>query len=572
MSGKRTIYVITCISWLLILLNLPVGFKSYADEAFFVLGLNPEQNLGIQHSQFFQIARFMFRTLSIDPVILHSRIMTYVLMTATLFFFSLASYRWLKKKEQITGFWGVYISLVFLYGMFIFFSGYEMSLSFNHLHICFVSVMFSMYLLWDLSEQSIVQSVWIFAIGCFSFLAVMNYFPSGLLVSFILFFLILFKEKHSWTGVVLSALIFLAGIGCCAVMYDFLIYPVKSAVNELITSIKNPAFGTGGYDLHSYLEQILEYAGSITTLFLSCCGIYFLYRINRLQKQWNKKGILWIIICLFGLFIVVENKLLRYNLAIVPILFTCIVYYMSKPFSPTQVQPKPPLIHLLQKPIFFLFPILAVQGTNVGINYKILYFAFIWILILTIYLYRIRNTKIKQLLLYLTVGFAFCLSGWSHLHTFSQVRGTFLNSKYTVENNRQFNHIRLNQSQIDYFQQIDSLLQAHHFDSKQDRIFALDFDYPALLYLNATNYGGLMHHILNMPAYKTVFFSAANEPDYILVFRKNRNLFMKTVVENFEWNFPSDYNEYKIEGPDPAMAKLQFSGPRSLFIRKNRTP
>jgi hypothetical protein len=558
---SKYIYLITILLWLFILYNLRTGFKTYADEAFFILGLNPEQSLGIQHSQFFQIVRSIFKLFRLDYMIIYSRIIAFIFMFSTLFFFAFASYRWLEKKERVKKSFYLYLSLVFLWGMPIFLSGYEMSFSFNHLLVFFETFMLSFYLLWDASNKTTIKQLLIYAIGCFSFPAIMNYFPSGILVSFALLFLILLKEKSRWKHIILSLLTFATGFISFAIAYNSLIYPLESAVNDIITSIKTPAFGTGGYDVHSYLHLILSYGKNFSLIFLCTLGVCFIYYINQRQKYFDRQSVSICIFVAILLFALLGLRFFRYNILLIPVIISGVFYYLSLLLSENQ-RNKIRFGSTVQWLFLLFFPFIALQGTNVDIMYKSSYLAFVWILILAYYLFQIKDAALYKFILHLAVIIIVCISLVSHFYSTASVKGTVFDSKYKVENNRLFSHIKLKQEQINYFQEVDSILKIYNFDPLKDRIYTLDYDYATLLYLNATNYGGLMHHIENMINYKSVFSSQENAPDYIIFYRAEERFFNK-MAKNLNWRLYGEYIKYEIGNPEAP----HLIGSRILLIK-----
>ncbi|GHT01035.1 hypothetical protein FACS189421_13560 [Bacteroidia bacterium] len=561
---KEWIYILAGFSWLFIFFNLPVGFKSYVDEAFFVLGLNPEQNLGIQHSQFFQIARFIFGIFHLSPTILTSRIVAYICISFTLLFFSGVSYYWLHKKEKISGSFGLYVSLVFLCGIFMYFSGYEMSFSFNHLLVFFATSLLSFYLLWDVSDKPRIKCLFIFLIGCFSFLSIVNYFPSGILVSLVLLVLLVLKTTGHWSHKFLSFVIYTIGFAACAFAYNAVVFPVEQALNEIVISIQNPAFGTGGYDLFSYLKIAGNYTGNFLVLFLCSAGICFLYFINQKQNYWDKQLIAVYIFVALLILIALNTKFFRYHILLMPILIAVLFYYLSLFFSKNEQLTKKQSVLIIQGLVIFFFPAIALLGTNVSIEYKLAYTSFIWVFLLSNYLFRIKNKIVYKSVLYLTVCIASGMGYGGYLQHYRDIKGNLFDSTCRVENNKEFNHIKLKQKQMNYFQRVDSLLKANHFNPEKDRILAFDTDYAVLLYVNATNYGGLMHHIENIFAYKDIFFSHANAPDFIIVPQRDAKEFKK-MAKTFQWNFPEECTEYSLGNPEKGR-----TGPRSLLVKKKK--
>jgi hypothetical protein len=446
----------------------------------------------------------------------------------------------------------------------IFLSGYEMSFSFNHLLVFFETFMLSFYLLWDVTNKTTIKQLFVYAIGCFSFPAIMNYFPSGILVSLALLFLILLKEKNHWKHIILSVLTFIIGMVSFAVAYNSFVYPVESAFNDIIASIKVPAFGTGGYDIHSYTQLNVDYIKNFILVFLCTLGLCLIYRINQQQRYYNRK---FISICIFIailLVVILERKFFRYNILLIPVIMSGIFYYLSFSF-PENRKNKIPFYSIVQWLFLLFFPLIALQGTNVEIIYKLSYMVFIWILMLAYYLFQLKNPVLYKFILYLTVIVMLGIGLGGHLYSNRNVRGTVFDSKYKVENNRLFSHIKLKQKQIDYFQEVDSILKIHNFNPKKDRIFALDYDYAALLYLNAPNYGGLMHHIENMINYKSVFFSQENAPDYI-IFRRSEERFFNKIAKNFNWRLYGEYIMYEVGNPELP----HLTGNRILLIKNNK--
>jgi hypothetical protein len=561
------IYLTVFLLWIYLFCNIPIGFKSYVDEAYFILGLQPEQNLGIQHTQFFQIARFLFRFFSISPTIIYSRIVAYICIVFTLFFFSVASYYWLVKKRKIKNTFGLYASLVFLWGSTSFTAGYEQSFTFNHLLVCFVSFLFSFYLLWDTIDRLLIRQLCILASGGFTFLLIMNYFPSGILILVTLNLLILLRKNPDRSNGISSLLLFWTGIIFGAILYNYMIFSVKEALSEIIANIINPSFGTGGYDLFSHTKRTLSYAGVFTILILCGMGIVFLLYVNQKQQIFSKTGIAIGVSVVILILIFIERKVFKYSVLLMPVTIAFAFYWLESPCVYDQNKKRIFLLaHNIRNAIFFLFPIIAVQGTNVSISYKLTYLSFMWIFVLAGYLFRIKDRTAYKFVLYLTVIFAVLLSLSGSLYIFRNVKGNLFNTKQTANDNRQFAYIRLTDNQIAYFQNVANLLEANGFDPKRDKIFTFDYDYATLLYLNAPNYGGLMHHIENMSAYKTTFSSQINEPDYIIVLKTDKNL-LKEVIdrENFQWNFPGGYFAFDLASPE----KSAVPNKRILFIKKN---
>jgi hypothetical protein len=542
-----------------------IGFKSYADEAFFILGLNPEQNLGIQHTQFFQIARFIFKVLQIEPTILHSRIIAFVCMVATLYCFSVASYRWLNKKGKIENVFYLYLSLVFLFGLPIFLAAYEVSLTFNHLLVLSVTGMLSCYLLWDVAGRRMqMKLLYLYLIGFFSFLAVVNYFPSGILISLLILFLVMIKVKESWKNKITFLLLYVLGFVSFAASYNFLIYPLQDALHDIISNINNPAFGTGGgYDIFSYIELMNKYGKNIISIILSGFGVCFFYYLIQKQTCYNKQNLAIALFTVILSYLMYEISFFKYNILLIPVIFSFVFYHLSQPVPIINWRDKKQIVSIIQGILFLFFPIIALQGTNVSINYKMAYTVFFWAFILAFYLFRIKDQNQYKFILYLAVSIILVISTLPYFLHYNRHRGNY-HAKYKIENNKQFAHIVLKKSQIDYFRQVDSLLKVNNFDPQKDRIFAFDYDYATLHYLNVTNYGGLMHNIDNLYCYKDIFYSHENAPEFILIAHRDGDDFLK-IIKTFKWNFPDECTEYEIGDPDPEPeAEIR---PRSLIVK-----
>jgi hypothetical protein len=96
---------------------------------------------------------------------------------------------------------------------------------------------------------------------------------------------------------------------------------------------------------------------------------------------------------------------------------------------------------------------------------------------------------------------------------------------------------------------------------------AFDADYPVLLYLGVSNYGGLMHHPENMAVYQTTFDSLQNAPEYLIIKqREGEGYLLKQMVNKFHWNYPANCTEYELVN-----TAGQFdwgTGNRSLLVKK----
>jgi hypothetical protein len=299
--------------------------------------------------------------------------------------------------------------------------------------------------------------------------------------------------------------------------------------------------------------SLWEYAGLTLMLGLSTLGILFLYDLNRRHKLYDQSTLSIVLFVLIFVFIFFERLVFKYDIFLLPVFMA---YFFAN---------KENRLPDIQTFFFFLFPVIAIQGTNVSLSWKLTYVAFLWILPLFQYLTKIKNRHQYLTVLYVSVFLAIGIGFGNYFYNQKDVRNNILNSRQTVENNYQFQHIKLKQSQIDYFQQIDSLLTELHFDRTQDRILTFDNDYAVMLYLNAPNYGGLMHHVTNMEPYSSVYDSLQNAPEYMIISKREGYLF-KQMADKFHWDFPAHCTEYQIVN---SIDEKDFgSGDRALLVKK----
>ena len=550
---------LTLIYWLWLFYNLRIGFKTLVDEAFFVLGLNPKQDLGIQHTQFFTITRFFFEKFSLPVTIYNSRLTNYCVAFASLLTFGISSYYWLCKKKYLCQQFLLYMSIVFLWGAMTL-SVYEYSFAFNGLQVFIVSLIVSCYLIFDSVDNVFIKSLSVFTLGFFSFFGIINILPSGLLFLLLITCLILLKNIKSYQWLFLLLVQLVVGFALALFIFDKAFFPIKKVYENLFYTILHPSFGTGGYTISSFLVLLYEYAKMLIVMILSGMGLFGLYHFIKVNtKKEQVAGFIFFLVAV--IFIVFERRFFHQNMFLFPIIMVVMMHISQlKPIDWNKS-----VYRILQLIAFWGFPIVAIQGTNVFISHKICFFIFLWVFLLFQFLFKKNTISIayRNMCILLTIFLGFYVNILAN-SDYNVYKGNIFNSKTTIPDQVVYSKIKLTERQIAYFERVDSILKVNSFNVAQHKILVIDYDYSVILFLNTTNYGGLFHHINHMDSYAHVFNSIENRPDCILLPQDDINEFI-AMVEKYGWNFPEAYLQYEIGNSESSARNVSD---RCLFYLK----
>jgi|GEM_PF-5476379 len=570
--------LIAAFLWIFEIWHNYYGFN-LADEAWYLLALNPKQELGLVPTESFCIIRFLLKFF--PNSIISLRLLGLVFIFIGTLVFSMASYFWLKKHNEHPQNKMAIFSIFMILGAAAYVGRlYMLTLHYNQLQTFFVLAIISLFLLSDVFREKKKIALFMILLGFFSFFSVINIAPSGIFVTLAIFILLLVKHWKNKILALKNFLYILFGIILATLFYHLCIRSIADVARDFFL-LSQTVTKVAGYSNSDFLILIQEYLAEIfyVLFFSSVVILFFNQYIGRVKSCWilfvvvtvlflfslavrrdvqgivlsiplviaylwnkshfsghfSKSNILFLLIIFLPIYIPLSSKmLLFYILTGVVVLFFALKY--ERKISTQELYPKLLFTFLL------LLPFVASVGTNIAIKYKMIMFLPFWGFLFCGLLCRHSKKEANWLKMVFVIFFlAFYSLTFIQKSYFD---GSILNSHFST-NLKNLQAINLTESQKLHFESVDVILKENGyvpgdeifaFYSSLGTVYAVD----GILHLSlADSYAVERFFILNSDEKKI------NKPRFMILYEDKIN-FLSSFFLNQGWNISEDYKKFAV--------------------------
>lgn len=382
------------------------------------------------------------------------------------------------------------------------------------------------------STNEISKSVYLLLAGLCSFLSFMVILPSGVVVALLIFIYLFVINDYNVMKTFSQSVFYILGIVIAALLYHFFVNNLLLVYNEM-KEVAGTITKTGrGYDISTFIIKYLVYFKDIL---LSILPLIFAFGLSVFVNKYNK--ILSILV--FVISIVLINlywpwaKAMYSTMIFFPALIGFVVYVFSNNIHK-------PILFLL---IFLLvFPFLGLLGTNVYYGGKIVWFFISWSIVPLIVISSKLKSKFQE-----NHKHFFILSVLV-LYLFFPVKSLFGrdNNKYLFEKYNQISGIKITQSQLIYFNRVDSIITNYGYRPNIHYMFSTQLDHMTIYVLNArpnSTYFQPMDFVVDENSFKLI------KPEFLFLTKYDLDVAGQKLI-NSNWGFPDAYDKYYVGTPE----------------------
>ncbi|MDR0828546.1 MAG: hypothetical protein LBN95_00330 [Prevotellaceae bacterium] len=500
----------------LILLYLNNGIS--CDEGYYLLGYLKNQNIGVSASDFHYIVKAITPD-KYEANVVFYRILRFVLDFASVLFFAFTSYKWTKKRFNISVNFCLFAAVIILSGS-ISYTYAAPTISFDHLQHIFYLSAFSFFFLSDITEKKCAKIINIFCLGFFLLFAIVNYLPSGILLSavIIVLFFVLNKPKIALQ----NSLYIVFGLILGGIFYNFAIHSLIDFSKNAIALINVEADGTTFHDSFDLLFRVFKAIGVF--LLWQIPAVVFALIIKKINNKWLTGISFILLIFIYVYFRKVHT--LGGNLLFMPITFLLTSFFSKKQNFSTF------LIVL----ILTFIPFAGVFGTNQDILHKLLIFFPFWTLLFFILLKNTNGNYNRWLVIFtitlITDGYIYLGHLWGYHYDY-----TPHSSKYELMQCERFKHIYVHEYKQNYYKHLIDTLKEIGFKSGETMV-AFSDNQIAIYLVGGKFHGDLVYGINQYTIPK-------ERAKYLILFKNEVEEDIK-YLEKSGWNFPADYHEIEL--------------------------
>ncbi|MDR0830881.1 MAG: hypothetical protein LBN95_12360 [Prevotellaceae bacterium] len=518
-SSLTTLYAIfaAIFVYAVILLYLTHGIS--CDEGFYLLGYLNNQNIGISAYDFHYIVRAITPD-KYEANVVFYRVLRFTLDFASVLFFAFTSYKWLKKRFGFSVNFCLFAALIVLSGA-ISYNYAALTISFDHLQHIFYLSAFSFFFISDITKKEYAKIINIIFLGFFLLLAIVNYLPSGILLSatIIILFFVLNKPKIASQ----YSLYLVFGIILSGVFYNFAIHNLADFLKNAIGYMQVESEGATSHNSLSLLTNVLKSIGVF--LLWQIPAVVFALIIKKINNKWLT-AISFILLILSSLYFR-QIYTLGGSLLFMPVTFLLVNFFSKKQHFSTF------LIVL----ILTFIPFAGVFGTNQDVLHKLLIFFPFWILLFFILLKNTKENYDRWLVLFaitLITASSVYLGNFSRYHCYYTPRS----SKYAFAQGERYKDILISKYQQNYYNQLEDTLKSVGFTSGETAV-AFGENQIAVYLLGGNFHGGLVYSV------NQYVIVPKERAKYLILFQFEENQTVKQ-LEKSDWNFPTDYQRIEL--------------------------
>lgn len=542
------IFTITIILYITKLISINSGIDTIYDEGYLLLKLwearNEVGNQGISQWAVFVSRLFGFE---LSSNLLFLRFANIVLQTLSVVFLYFAVYRNHIKTQHNTriSYKLLQISLLLLLlyptlGSLFFYYNPIQQILFN---LIVGSILFYQ------SANDIRKNIFLFLCGLFSFLSFLVIPPSGIVVAFLLIAFVFAANDFKIKKTFISSIYYILGIFISAVAYHVFINNLIHVYNDMQVVASSISKTNRGYDIFTFLIKYLVYfkdilLSIIPLVVVSLISVY-VHRFNKLFSY-----IVFISLLILTVNFWPWNKAMYSTMIFFPAFVSIILYFFSSSKNKKNI---------FLMIFLFIFPFVALLGTNVYYGGKIVWFFITWGIIPLVFLSN--DIKFPLFEKYRT----FYIFSISIIYMLIPLKSAFTTNtnEYYFKQYNNISEIKITKSQFEYFNRVDSILTIYNFLENRHYIFSTQLDHMTIFAFNAkpnSTYFQPMDFLVDNNSDKL------KRPEFMFLTKFDLDI-AEEKLRDTDWGFPDAYDKYYVGTPETY--QTGYSTERWLYCLKD---
>ena len=472
--------------------------------------------------------------------------------------FSVASSRFLFKRGILDTLErkALYICIIFLFG------GLSLSsiiIAYNTLQEFFLIAVVSFFLM--ATSTSFKKSILhYFAVGVFSFFAIITILPSGILVLGSVVVMLWLKYFKEWKIALVYSTLILLGLLFSGVGFHFFIVDLHTVFISMVQTSKILTSINDGHDFLSMLVKIILYLRDFymgISLLLGLTAIYFF--IEKFSKRWIAVAIFIFSVICFSIYQKKPEMVLTTFIAF-PIILLLLAVVNEKFFI---LKKKNISSNVILYIFLFFLPLISSIGTNVYLGLKMQCFILPWgvLLMLLIWDESIKNKYIiqKNMLLWYFLLMSVNYPIQNLLHDVSSAG----HDKLFFMKEKPISQIEITKQQKEYYDNVYHIIKQYGY-KKRDVIFSTQLDHMTIVAVDGTPCG-----LYFLPSNFLIEPNKAllKKPSFLFL-TKYDLVMMSDSLKSMDWGFPVAYDSIYVGSPETT--KMSYSTERTLYCLKNR--
>lgn len=409
-------------------------------------------------------------------------------------------------------------------------------------------------------RKQIVKYILAFVIGLLLCCCWFIIIPGAALITACVVLLIVLTYWHEPASMLKYLAFGLLGMASMVVIVHVFVCPLNEIVQAMYETAK-VFTKENNYDGGSMMRMFASFFRHLVLMIASFTGIYYISTLfrNKIVGQ-----IIYVLLSLVYVYSTPKDRIDPYmaisSIAFIPFVFTKI---------------KDPNFKLFDAQTYywlflFLFPILAVAGTNTGVLGRLHLFVLPW-LFLYFDTFKQEN-RYKGLILPIILLFLIPCAGFGNMSPFSTIQANSAaknaNTCHFTKGNDNFARIGITKTQCEYFERIDSLLSTYNYTPRKSTMFALVYDYSNIYVFDAVN----VSHFRTAEYFPYMDVSHTIAPDFLFLCRFD-SIAIENALRNAPWGWPQEYDEYVVGCPEdlsiPAWYNVPDINQRYLYCRRS---
>ena len=373
------------------------------------------------------------------------------------------------------------------------------------------------------------------ALGGVSALSVFVILPSGICVLFSWVLLTIVMEWKNVKEIVLQLLCFVVGIFIGLALFHLCVVNLTLVFEKMQETAKNITSLQRGYDLNSFVKNIIRFIRDIVMCFVMVVGAWFIsYKVKNNGRFWKLIGDGMFLLFVLYMYryqksLTVTSSMLCMTIAAVPVLLNC----LNGPIKDYK--------RTIYAFFLFVFPLIATLGTNIYVGSRIGCFVFSWVLLYVEMYDELRKNLGQNTILFVSISVVIIMAQLLLLKKWEADENAF----QLKHKNTPMDGLYLRSTQVEFFDKFFDIVETYNFSQDSSIVMGFNEEMAAIYVMDPKKW------IAPYGLYDFLYddkYSHIEQPDFMLwPERWDAEL---TGSERCYWDW-DDYDVYHIGTPDP---------------------
>lgn len=397
-------------------------------------------------------------------------------------------------------------------------------------------IVLSLGLLAVIVEGKWIRAVLVFLIGMVSFIAMLCNAPGGGMLLLLTVLFVSFYPGFSWTRLIKTACIALAGMLLGVCVMHWMIIPIPDCVNFIKDALTLTA-NTGAAAHHSLLKLLVGTLLNVRDLVITVVSLFGITYVSHLLGRYTKRAWVEILVGLV-LFAVYYKWQVKPGVGFSNVMTWLFLMTVVSGVGNKALSSKDWVLLLF----LFLLPFGLTMGSNLGFIYKAKTVIVPWGILLFFMLDLIKEKKpFHSSILFLFVFALIMVDPGRYLVD------CLTRDSYRFDQERPIARMHLSKPQSDFYNEVYDVLEDYGYQSQRDTLLGFCFNEMTVVAVDAVPYTNdqypeefLLHQGQQLP-----------RPPF-LILGKWDEIVLSKFMNSLGWRLSEDYDAYPLKTmPDP---------------------